>query len=142
MSADCPRCGYSATPAIKAWTLTIAMDTPTQNHKRGENAGAMRFRYKRVRDMLQMLVRAERLRGRVPKAKRLRRVRITRYYGGHAQRRDRINFAGGCKALLDSLVLEELLVDDSEDWVDDYYEQVRIDGKTRVEVLIEELATS
>ena len=138
--AVCKRCGYSEVTATKRWTMRIAMDTPTQNHQRGENAGGMRFRYKRIRDQLHMLVRAERMRLKLPPAKHRRRVRIVRHYGGHARRRDRINYAGGAKPLLDVLVLEGILVDDSEQWVDDYYEQVRSDdGQTYIEVIVEEL---
>jgi hypothetical protein len=47
---------------------------------------------------------------------------------------DRINFANGCKPILDFLVSRKWLVEDSEAWVDDQYMQVP--GKEpRIEIL-------
>lgn len=138
MSAACPRCGYSETPALRAWTIRLDLDTPTQNHV-AKNAGRMRFQYKRMRDAMQALIRKARQKQRIPKAKRKRRVRIVRHYGGHSQERDYGNLVGGCKMLVDCLVREGLLVDDAPACVDDFYEQRRIAEKTCVEIVIEEV---
>jgi hypothetical protein len=65
-----------------------------------------------------------------------RRVTVTirRYSPG---RLDRGNFIGGCKALLDALRHEGVIVDDSEAWLDDHYEQHECKrGESRTEVEI------
>lgn len=63
-----------------------------------------------------------------------RRVRVTvqRHSAGEL---DRGNLIGGCKALIDALRYEGLLVDDKQAWLDDVYEQVpakRSEGRTVV----------
>lgn len=49
-----------------------------------------------------------------------RTVRIVRY---GLRTLDRGNLIGGCKALVDALVKEKVIVDDSPKWVDDLYAQ-------------------
>lgn len=58
--------------------------------------------------------------GREP---RWRRVLITRYYGTDERLFDYANLVGGCKPLLDALVLEGLLFDDRVKWCEDHYRQ-------------------
>lgn len=77
----------------------------------------------------------------LPPAKRLRRVTIIREYGGGKRAFDRINFAGGAKPLLDTIVNFGALYDDSEIWCQDHYVQKKSqDGIDYVTVLIEELS--
>lgn len=49
---------------------------------------------------------------------------------------DRINFAHGCKAILDSLVQNNYLRDDNEKWLDDTYEQVQESKDQRTTIII------
>lgn len=49
-----------------------------------------------------------------------RTVVITRYSAGEL---DKGNLIGGCKALLDALVLMGLIFDDSTKWLEDHYQQ-------------------
>lgn len=77
----------------------------------------------------------------IPRAPKLRRVTITRVFGKGKRPFDRVNFAGGCKPLLDTLVNCGALYDDSPTWCMDYYLQERaLDGVDRMRVMIEELS--
>jgi hypothetical protein len=62
------------------------------------------------------------------------RVRFTRYCSGTL---DDMNLRGGCKPLVDAMVQLGLLHDDSPQWLDDHYEQVRTkrgDKRMRIEI--------
>lgn len=76
----------------------------------------------------------------IPRAPTLRRVTITRLYGKGRRPYDRINFAGGCKPLLDTIVNCGGLYDDNPTWCQDFYlQEPSPDGVDRVRILIEEL---
>lgn len=51
------------------------------------------------------------------------KVTITRIYGRKKRAYDRINFASGCKPILDMLKRQNYIHDDSPKWIDDQYEQ-------------------
>lgn len=71
-----------------------------------------------------------------PEAKK-RLVVITRYSAG---RMDRINFAGGCKPVVDALVRVGLLYDDTEEWLDDRYVQDKAaPGGQWTEIVVSEI---
>ena len=62
------------------------------------------------------------------------RVVVQRY---SANKVDRGNLVGGCKPLLDALKIEGVIRDDTEQWIDDHYEQhpaPRKEGRTVVVV--------
>jgi hypothetical protein len=140
VTAPCPACGFCEPAATATWTLALAWDVPSLNDLM--RIGTQHWRYKRMGDALRLLIRAERLRLRIPTATGKRRIRVTRYYAGNCKERDHANLVGGCKALVDSLVREGLLVDDKPAFVADSYAQVRESGKTgaRLTVVVEELA--
>lgn len=139
MSA-CRWCGGDAdAPITAAWEFLIPRDSPSQNEI-AANHGPGRFAYGQVRDEFSILVLAEKMRQRIPRAAARRRVTFTRLYSGRHRRRDRGNLIGGLKPLLDVLVRLELLVDDSEKHVEDHYLQERHDCITGIRVRIEEFA--
>ncbi len=124
---SCPYCCADFDAVItKTWRFDIPVQPPSQNVV-AQNKGKSRHRYKEVRDTFEYLLNAERVRLGVPKATVKRRVIITRLYTGRGQRRDRGNLIGGCKPLVDALHRTGLLVDDAEQWVDDYYHQHKCD---------------
>ena len=99
-----------------------------------------KFTYKKLRDDFTLLVTAARNAQRIPVAKtKKRRVIFDRYIAGRSRRYDRANFVGGCKPLVDALRSCQLLVDDSERWLDDYYRQYSVVLNTRIEITIQEL---
>ena len=69
----------------------------------------------------------------------MRRLFIERNFTGKCKPYDRGNLVGGAKPILDVLVERELLVDDSEKYVLDYYFQVRSDKNATV-IFLEDLA--
>lgn len=141
MTAPCAKCGHVEPAAVATWTLSLEWDVPSMNDLMRH--GGKHWWYKRMATALRTLVLAERLRLRIPTAIAKRRIRVTRYYGGRCKERDHANLVGGCKALVDSLVKEGLLVDDAPAWVDDHYAQVRLaTGTTRVEIVVEELSNA
>jgi hypothetical protein len=139
MTAPCPACGHCEPAAVATWTLVLEWDVPTLNEMMRQ--GSRRWWFTRLSTALRTLVKSERIRLRIPTATKRRRITVTRFYGGRCKERDYVNLAAGCKALVDSLVKEGLLVDDAPAWVDDHYAQVRLaTGTTRVEIVVEELA--
>lgn len=138
MAEPCPMCRYARdAKASASWTLSAASYCPSLNRVgvNGKNNNAYRWWRNQWAKLLKDQV------GAVPPAAAKRRVTITRHYGTKQRAYDRINYAAGCKALLDVLVGYGVLYDDSELWCEDHYRQVKsVDGVDRVTVLVEELA--
>lgn len=134
----CTRCvqvaGYvkPAEPRL-ARTLSLPFATPSQNTWQ-------RWHFHRQRKFLadcRLVVRSELNRvglfGSTPPGGRVS-ITVRRYSAG---RLDRGNFIGGCKALLDALRHEGVIHDDSEQWLEDKYEQHearRGEARTEVEI--------
>jgi hypothetical protein len=76
----------------------------------------------------------------IPPAVGKRRLYVTRLWGYKQRAMDRINFAAGCKPLLDVLCTAGHLVGDAPHQLDDWYDQMKsTDGIARVRLRIEEL---
>lgn len=114
----------------------VACYCPTANTLRGNTKTGHKYRWWRRKfedEFGTWLV-------KIPPAKRLRRVTITREYGKGKRAYDRVNFMAGCKPLLDTVVNFGALYDDSENWVDDFYRQFKsLDGLDYLEVKVEEM---
>lgn len=78
---------------------------------------------KRFKDELRIEVLAHSRRKNIMPADMPRSVRIVRYSAGTL---DRDNLVGGCKPLVDALVRNRLLVDDSPEWCDVSYIQEKV----------------
>jgi hypothetical protein len=107
------------------WAFFIARRPPSLN-ERIQNNRAGNWKYKREREAWCAAVRAARDDHAIPKATGPRWLIVRRQYKGREQERDYINLVGGCKALVDALVLEGLLVDDKPSLLVDCYEQERV----------------
>lgn len=138
MSA-CVRCGHNPEAVVTArWSKAFDREIKSLNES-STNKGAYRWQYKRDRDAWSWLLRAWHLEARIPIATRLRRVTITRSYTGRQREFDEGNFVGGCKGLVDALVRERLLVDDTRALAEIHYVQVK-STVSATEIVIEELA--
>jgi hypothetical protein len=117
----------------------LPLEPPSQNSV-AQNKGNYRARkrYAKIRDDYILLLKNAKQRLSIPDARHLRRVVITRLYSGRGQARDRANIVGGCKPLLDAMHLSGLLVDDAEEFVQDFYRQARSNA-SGVGILLEEL---
>lgn len=136
---SCPYCGADPDVPVSArWAGFFPLEPPSQNRVAGNKAGG-RFVYRRFRDGYEFLFRAWRVREEIPLPARRRRVVITRHFSGQGKRRDRGNLIGGCKPLLDAMILAALIVDDRESDVEDHYKQERVAGEPGVHILLEEL---
>ncbi len=138
----CPRCFFDpyATPG-RSWTFTLPLDVPSQNRSssRARHSG-LAHAYRRLRDNALWLIKNEAQKQAIPIARGRRRIVVTRLIGKGKRAFDRVNWAGGAKPIVDSLVKAGLLVDDTEKWLDDVYGQEKaVDGKDGVRVRIEEL---
>lgn len=123
----CPKCGYDADAKVIArWTFTVERDTPSLNDRVYNAATYRGSMYRKVRDAWCWEFRAARLKVRIPRARTRRRVTIVRNYGGRARERDRDNLIGGAKAVIDAMVSEGLLVDDTSLGAEIHYDQRRI----------------
>jgi hypothetical protein len=133
----CTKCGYDPDVVYtEAWTATAKSYAPSVN-KIGIN-GKNNHQYRQWRKSWAKLF-GEWLKS-LPVATKRRRVSITRMYGKNERPHDRINFAAGCKPLLDVIVEYGGLYDDSAAWCEDHYEQKKSpDGKDYVIVTIEEI---
>ncbi len=134
----CEMCRYDANAVVVAsWTARFASYTPTQNSLTGNTKDG--HKYRGWRKCWEMLM-GDWLKG-IPTAARPRRVTITREYGNRKRPFDRINFAGGSKPLLDTIVNFGALYDDNSAWCEDHYVQRKSeDGNDYITVCIEELA--
>jgi hypothetical protein len=113
------------TDSIRTWAFFIARRPPSLN-EHVQNSGPARWKYKREREAWCAAVRTARDEHAIPKATGPRWLIVRRQYKGREQERDYINLVGGCKALVDALVLEGLLVDDKPALLVDCYEQERV----------------
>lgn len=144
----CVKCGHDPDRAVTAsWSFLIRRDPPSLN-ERIFNAGNSRWRYKKERDVWSAEIMVARGNGRIPVVYRpssphvIRRVTLERIYGGRMQERDRDNLVGGMKPIVDALVLQRLIVDDSPAHTELHYGQIREQGTAArgLRVLIEDLA--
>lgn len=136
----CVKCGFD--PAIvpaKTWELEIPYIVKSMNAHH-VNAGAARHVYRRDRGIIQTALMVERRRLRVPRAIKLRQATLTRVMGYGQREFDRDNLHGGCKIVVDAMVIEELLVGDTREWARVFYDQVRsTNKKPALRILLEEL---
>lgn len=136
----CPFCGGDPdTPIHGRWEVVLPLEPPSQNEltvKGAKGAWAGRRKYTRFRDDYGWLLKSW-AQG-IPAPAGRRRVIITRYYSGRGQRYDKGNLIGGCKPLLDAMVLARLLLDDREEDVEDHYGQ-EPSSEPGVHIVLEEL---
>lgn len=141
----CQRCGFDPTAAVTAsWVFMIERDPPSLN-ARIHNSGASRWQYRAERDVWSGELMVARVNHRITPARRRRRVTLERVYGGRQKERDRDNLVGGMKAVVDALVLQGLLVDDTPAHAELHYGQLAIGrvpppGMRGLRVTIEDLA--
>lgn len=136
----CEKCGHDPdAPVVASWTFVLERQLLSLN-ARVSNVGASRWRYAKERDTWSWLVRAARLKNQISAASGLRRrLTLTRIYANGQRQIDRDNLAGGAKPLVDAIVREGLLRDDSPTWLELHHDQEP--GASRaVRVLLEELA--
>lgn len=135
----CIKCGHDPdAPIARRWEFLIDRDPPSLNDH-VFNVGSSRWKYTKERDAWGWEFRAVVLMQRIPKADTRRRVTLTRIYGGRQQERDRDNLAGGMKPVVDAMVLEQLIQDDSSGSAELHYAQ-RPGSPRGLHVLIEEFA--
>ena len=132
-------CGWDpAAPVVAEWDLLLPLHLPSPN-LRVVNQGSSRWQYAKIRDDCRTALSIERRRHKVSPATGRRAVLITRYFGGRERLMDRVNWSSACKPLLDAMVLEKLLLDDSIEMVSDFYRQVRHAQLRGVGVRIQEV---
>jgi hypothetical protein len=112
-------------PVPLCWAFFVPMRLPSLNDH-VQNAGAARWKYKKQREQWCAAVRKAARDAGVAKAIGRRTLTVRRFYKGREQERDYVNLVGGCKVVVDALVLEGLLVDDSPTLLEDRYEQMRV----------------
>ena len=98
------------------------------------NAGASRWRYAKERDEWSQWIAVKlRVRGQAGNA---RRVTFERRYAGRQREMDLANMVAGLKSCVDAMVRAGLLVDDSPRWLDDRYEQRRVETEAECGLVI------
>lgn len=136
----CAKCGYDPAAAIsQGWASFIARRAPSMNDRLA-NVGARRFLYREERDAWCWHFRVMRLEHRIPFAVQRRRVTLTRLYCGRERDRDRDNLIGGMKAVVDAMVRERLLLDDTSAGAEIYYAQHRDECNSGLNVELDEFA--
>jgi len=135
----CPKCGFSPDAEVTArWAFRLDKRIESANLYT-VNKGNSRWRYSKVRDEWQWLVKKARIESRLTtaRANALRRVTITRHYAGRCQAIDRDNL--GVKPLVDALVREGVIHDDAPAWLELHVMQERWDSNETC-IVVEELA--
>ncbi len=138
-SNPCLGCGYDHNATVAAsWSFAIDRPAPSLNDRK-VNAGPTRWSYSKERDAWCLHFRCERLRWSIPPAIGKRRAYFTRLITGRQQVMDYGNLVGGFKVIVDAMVIEKLLSDDSPEFLADYYSQRRstVGG---VHIMLEDLA--
>lgn len=109
------------------WGFFVGMRLPSLNDY-VHNSGPSRWRYKKQREDWRLLIRnaARRDAPDLAAAVGKRTLLVRREYKGREKERDFVNLVGGCKVVVDALVLEGLLKDDCPALLADRYEQVRV----------------
>jgi len=135
----CIKCGYDADQFVTAsWSFVLERE-PKSLNARVVNVGASRWRYAKDRDAWSWLIRAARLEQRIPPSHGRRRMTLTRIYANGQRAIDKDNLSGGMKGLVDAMVREKLIHDDSPAWLELHHAQEP--GAIRsVRVLIEDLS--
>lgn len=137
----CAFCGADPDAEIGGrWSIFLDRHASSLNDRK-VNLGHQRHAYARERDEWYLLARSEMVGNRVPRASTRRRLVIMRIFAGRQSAFDHANFVGGCKPLVDALVLAGVLVDDSATHLEDHYRQRRArDGeKPGVHIVVEDL---
>ena len=120
------------------WTIVLPYLTKSDNAFKNKKGTSVYWKYKKYKEHLEQDIWFEVLRQDIPKALGKRKVTITRYspyaidYG---------NFVGGCKPILDGLVMSGALKDDSMEWCKEEYEFIKVSKRVdmRTEITIEEM---
>ena len=99
-----------------SWTFVIEKKLVSANRYL-VNHGASRWAYKKERDGWYIHLVHARLQNEIPKARGKRHVSFVRLFSGRERLLDPDNLAAATKALLDAMVLDELLEDDSAAFV-------------------------
>lgn len=130
-------CDWNPDAVVTArWEAEVATFCPTMNTLKGNTKTNYTYRTwrKKWEELFGPWLQS------IPRAPKLRRVTITRLYGTGKRPFDTINFAGGCKPLLDTLTNCGALYDDSPTWCQDHYLQEKAtDGVDKIRIVIEEL---
>lgn len=128
------RCAHCLALDVPRFDFRVFHKSTSQNELRS-NHGAARFRYKAERTWWERALRDRMTEGVVDCAKARRIVRLTRELTGRERPRDYGNLVGGLKPVLDAMVRVGVLVDDSEQWLTDIYEQQRTTERcVRIEI--------
>jgi len=138
MTAACQFCGDDPSLSVlRSWTFFVPHKASSAN-ARVVNSGNARWKYAKEREDWMAWISAKRP-IEACKATTLRRVTLTRYFTGRERLMDRINYAAGCKPILDAMVRSGLLVDDNPKHLRDHYQQIRDEHLSGVEIRIEEI---
>lgn len=84
-------------------------------------------------DQWEWLIKAE-FRGLPPRAQGPMKVHITSF---RTKLLDKDNLVGGCKPILDALRNQGLIKDDSPEWVEVDYQQVKVNGGSQTKTVIQ-----
>ena len=133
----CPACDYDDLAEVTA-TYTLVLHQAAQSlNAVGVNSKNNRG-YRGARNRWGKLLQPY---GKLPEAKKPRRIFFTRFWGKGKRAYDFGNLVGGFKPLLDMVVRAKLLVDDSPKHCAEYYRQYKSpDGTDHVVVVIEDYA--
>lgn len=141
--SGCPKCGHDPDAAVAArWEFAIGLEVESLNAHR-VNAGArwQQAVYRRKRDAWHWAFKVARINHGITHARpgSKRRVHFVRVMGPKQRAFDDDNLRGGCKMVLDAMVLEGLVHDDRPEFVEVSYDQQR-GARPGLIVTIEELA--
>lgn len=125
MIGPCVKCGFDPDAIVgRSWSFFIERRTPSMNDRLA-NTGPRAFVYRKERDAWCWLFRAKKLELRIPIALCRRRVTLTRLYAGRERERDKDNLIGGLKAVVDAMVSEALLFNDTSIGAEIHYAQMQ-----------------
>ena len=138
---ECGFCGvFEGAVVTASWPITVhELEVKSQNAYHGIRGADIR-KYKADRNRWEWLFYAKMTAGKIPKAKRFRRARITRFCKTKRELYDYGNFVGGLKPVVDAMKNVGLIVDDRPSMFFAGYRQVVTNAVNHhLSILLEEV---
>lgn len=138
----CQRCSYDPDAVVeRSWTFRIDKEVKSMN-RAASNKGSRwsMAQYSKERKEWTSWMMLAKMNHRIPETLRKRRLLLTRVYGYRQRPYDLGNLIGGLKPALDAMVNVGILKNDTPEYLEDHYNQIKDDAKPGLLVLLEDIA--
>lgn len=137
--SKCPACGFDDSLTVTAaWEFKLPIKLLSGNQIKGSGRGRSGWKYREQRKLWARAMTAAGI--DCPPAEGSRRLWLTRLWGKGQRAYDEDNLIWGCKPVVDEIVAQGWLLDDTPDKVERIYNQEKSpDGFNYVKVRLEDV---